>query len=394
MSISVEPAAFIAVNDPAFRADPYPDLVAAQERNWYARTEHGIWVLRYTDAFALSREPRLHSLGTDLAVRFGAAPGPFLDWFAGAIASLEGTAHKRIRTALMPLFSSRALGRMQPRIERLVAQLIDGLPATGTVDLVASVADPLALGSLCVLLDLPQHDSHRLRDWQDTLLLAFNDRFPPEDHQVDDAVVGMGDYVNEILAEQGDGGLLAQLMAGDGAASGLTRAEVHSALVTLLFAVDNVRVQIARTLLLLLQHTDQWHLLTADPTLAANAVEETMRLSPSQPMFARKVVETFSHRGITLPQGSIVSLVIIIANRDPRAYENPHRLDIRQQRAPHLSLGHGVHYCLGSALSRLQLSELLTALARRRPDLRLAIDPGDVPPDMPIDSLLCSGQRV
>jgi cytochrome P450 len=383
-------ASFVAVEDETFRADPIPALARAQERNWYASTENGIWVLRQEDAFTVARSPHLHSLGTDLAERFGIGPGPFLDWFAGAIASLEGPPHKRVRDALMPLFSARALERTRDAMRGIVDELVDSLPDTGEFNFVSAVADPLSLGTLCALLGLPTRELDRLRDWQDALMLAFNHGYAHLHDHVDAAVIGMAEYVEEILREQGSEGPLGQLVSAAAPGRGLTRQEVHSALVTLLFAVDNVRVQIARTVLLLLQNPQVWQLLTQRPELATNAVEETMRLSPSQPMFARKVVHAFEHRGLLLREDWVVSLVIMITNRDPRVYPRPHELDITRPRSAHLSLGHGVHYCLGAALSRLELTEILVALARRRPGLRLVHDPGLVRPDLPVDSVLCT----
>jgi cytochrome P450 len=138
---------------------------------------------------------------------------------------------------------------------------------------------------------------------------------------------------------------------------------------------------IAKAVETLLAHPDQLAALRGDTTLMPRAVEELLRwCGPQLLTILRYTREDVEIGGVLIEAGEPVTAAIVAANRDPRAFADPDRLDISQAAGPsgHLGFAHGPHFCLGASLARAQTEVALTALLRRFPDLALAIPPQDV----------------
>jgi cytochrome P450 len=134
---------------------------------------------------------------------------------------------------------------------------------------------------------------------------------------------------------------------------------------------DTTRNQHAASVHVLCDHPEQWALLAKHPELAVNAVEETMRHSPSSFNTMRTALDDVELAGVIVPAGTLIIANSGAANRDPAVYDNPDRLDITRVVAPAIhTFGGGMHYCLGAHLARLELAEALTAMARRMPNAR------------------------
>ncbi|HEY4630917.1 MAG TPA: cytochrome P450, partial [Blastococcus sp.] len=129
----------------------------------------------------------------------------------------------------------------------------------------------------------------------------------------------------------------------------------------------------------LLTNPDQLELLRKDPELIPEAVEELLRFDGSVPVSSfRFATEDLEIGGVTIPQGSIVTVVLSAANHDPALVDDPDRLDLKRADVPHLAFGHGIHYCLGTALARMEATTALRRVLVRLPDLRL---------DVPVEDL-------
>jgi cytochrome P450 len=118
------------------------------------------------------------------------------------------------------------------------------------------------------------------------------------------------------------------------------------------------------------QHLEQWRLLTQRPELVSTAVEELMRVDPVVPVLGRLATEDFTFRGVDIPAGTYVSLFVATANREAAIFGDA-PFDITAERPAHLSLGNGIHYCLGNWLARIELREALSILATRLGDITL-----------------------
>jgi len=157
----------------------------------------------------------------------------------------------------------------------------------------------------------------------------------------------------------------------------LSADELMSLAFLLLFAgYENVVHQIGTALLTLLRHPDQLAALRRDPALIPGAVEELMRYAPPAPVAIRRFpLEEVTIGGTRIPPGETVLLAVASANRDPGRYGDPDVLDVRRADNPHLTLGHGIHYCLGAPLARLEVQVAIGTVLRRLPGLTLAVPP-------------------
>ena len=139
----------------------------------------------------------------------------------------------------------------------------------------------------------------------------------------------------------------------------------------------------------LLQHPDQFDLLKSDPAgLAECAVEEFTRLESPVTRAVRVPTEDIEIRGNTIPRGQTITMLLIAANRDPDVFCDPHRLDITRKPNKHFGFGHGIHFCLGAPLARLEGRIAFRAIAERVPGLKLATDHIPYKPALGVRSIL------
>ena len=160
----------------------------------------------------------------------------------------------------------------------------------------------------------------------------------------------------------------------------LTRDDLVATYVLILHAGHETMTNlIGNGLLALFEHRDQWELLCDNPCLAPGAVEEAFRYDPPVQISLRTAAVDLDLKGVDVPVGTPVWLLIGSANRDPEAFSNPDDVDINRRPNPHLGLGHGVHFCLGAPLARLQGRIVFSTLARRFRGIELLADPKALP---------------
>src|SRR5262249_16529992 len=128
----------------------------------------------------------------------------------------------------------------------------------------------------------------------------------------------------------------------------------------------------------LLEHCDQWELLCGDASLAPAATDELLRYDAPTQLFRKYTLRDEELAGVTIPANTFVMCANAAANRDPRAFDDPDDLDIRRRPNDHLSLGYGVHYCLGAGMARMEGEVAFAALARRFPEIELAVEPSQL----------------
>ncbi len=261
------------------------------------------------------------------------------------------------------------------------------------IDLVEDYAAPLAITVIADLLGIPAADRTDFRVWTNAMLASH----PPDRQAAAAAVVSMNRYVIELVAGKraapGDDLISAMLAARD-VDDRLTEDELTSLVFLVLFAgYENSINLIANTVLIHLTSTgavppadgttvatvEGVMAATVEETRVATAVEEAMRLLPPAPVAIRRFpVEDVTIAGTTIPAGATVLLAIASANRDPSVFTDPATVDFDRGRNPHLSLGHGIHFCLGAPLARLEAQIAVETLLRRRPGLALASPAADL----------------
>ncbi|MGW2048984.1 cytochrome P450 [Streptomyces sp. NPDC001858] len=369
---------------PEFMEDPYPHY--AELRRYAPVHEHpgGFWMLsRYDDVSALLRS------GLSVEQRH-VAPGPFRDAYAKAGVTdeprLKGLAlldrdppdHTRLRKLVTQAFTARAVNALEPMIRTLVDEALDGVAEDGGGDLVESLAFPLPFTVISRMLGMPPIDTPHMRLLTSLLMRSVEltpDREVMRVIEAADAEIFalVGDAVSRKRREPADD-LLTALIAAEDDGDKLTHDELVAQVTMLYVAGYETSVNlISGGALALLRNPDQMELLRADPELAANAVEETLRYDPPVHTSRRVTLEPYHVGGHDIPAGSFILANLAGANRD-EAFWGPDAEELRIDRENarrHLSFGGGMHHCLGATLGRLEGRVALGELVRRFPGLAL-----------------------
>ncbi len=248
------------------------------------------------------------------------------------------------------------------------------------VDLVADFALPFSFRVIGQLLGVPVADQAELHEAFRTLLRPWNGSPPPAAVAASDAIVGYLEHlVLERRARPADD-LVDVLIAADADGDTLRHEEVLSSLFQLIVAGhDTTTSLIGNGVVALLDHPEQLRLLREEPALVPAAVEEMIRYAAPVPHATFRVTtEPVELDGVEIPAGAQVLVCIGGANRDPGVSDDPDRFDVRRARQRHLGFGHGIHFCLGAPLARLEGRVAFTALLRRYPSLSLAVPRDDL----------------
>jgi cytochrome P450 len=292
--------------------------------------------------------------------------------------------HTRLRHLVGKAFAPSIVAMLRPRIERLVAQLLnDAFAGGGEVDLISEFAYLLPVTVISELLGVPPEDCGMLHRWSHDLTLAFDADFdfvqPPDIlAQRDRACTAFAEYFLD-LAEQRRRrpceDLISRLTAVEEQGDVLSLKELLSTCELLLVAGHETTVNlIGNGTLALLRHPAQLDLLRRDPWLAGNAIEELLRYDSPLQFIARTALTDAEFVGQRIPAGDLVIALIAAANRDPEVFDSPDCLDLSRTTGHHLAFGLGIHTCLGARLARLEGQIALTALASL-PGLALAGEP-------------------
>ncbi|MDX2389062.1 cytochrome P450 [Streptomyces sp. DK15] len=375
--------------DPAFVADPFPLYRQLREDGPVRRTviAGGLeaWlVTRYEDGLAALSDSRLSSDVRDAADTrlLRQLPGTERESMLGNMLRSDPPDHTRLRRLVSKAFTARRVAGMRPRIQAVTDRLLDPIVAAGRADLVADFALPLPVTVISELLGVPVDDRHDFQHWTDRMVMRGAE--PPDPAVVNEAWLHMRAYVTELIrdkrARPADD-LLSDLVAARDEEQRLTEDELV-AMVFLLLAAGYITTVnlIGGGIATLLAHPDQLELLRSDPALLPGAIEEFLRydgpVSPGIARFAREDVEI---AGVSIPRGATVLIGSALADRDPARFTDPERLDITRQDNAHLAFGHGIHYCLGAPLARLEGQIAIGTALRRLPGLALAVPPEEIP---------------
>ncbi|MFD9518101.1 cytochrome P450 [Streptomyces sp. NPDC059979] len=374
--------------DPAFVADPFPLYRRLREDGPVRRVviAGGLdaWIVtRHEDGLEALSDPRLSSDVRDASDTrlLAQLPDTERESMLSNMLRSDPPDHTRLRRLVSKAFTARRVAEMRPRIQSLTDQLLDEIVPAGRADLVADFALPLPVTVISELLGVPVDDRHDFQRWTDRMIMRGAE--PPDPAVVNEAWQHMRAYVTELIrakrAHPGDD-LLSGLITARDEEQRLTEDELI-AMVFLLLAAGYITTVnlIAGGIAMLLAHPGQLDLLRADPELLAGAIEEFLRydgpVSPGIARFAREDVEI---AGVAIPRGATVLIASAIADRDPARFPDPDRLDVTRQDNAHLAFGHGIHYCLGAPLARLEGHIAIGTALRRLPGLALAVPPDEI----------------
>jgi cytochrome P450 len=383
---------------PAFVDDPYPAYAWLREHAPVYRTRlpNGVeayLVTRYDDAKAVLADPRLskNAAASYPGWRPGRTgiPGEHRSGVAAHLLNLDPPDHTRLRRLVSKAFTPRRVADFAPRVARIADDLLDGLdtafgadPAS-PVDLVRAYAFPLPVIVICEMLGVPAEDQAIFHEWAAGMVGRSGPR-----GGVGRSVGRIRGYLKETIHKKRLA--LADDPAADDLLSALVRASDHGEHLTedeaaamgfiLLFAGFETTVGlIGNGTLALLTHPGQLARLKADPGLYDSAVEELLRYDgPVEFGTWRFTTESITVADVEIPAGAPVLAVLAAADRDPARFTEPDELDLARDEGGHLALGHGIHFCLGAPLARLEGRIAFERLFTRFPDLTLAVPPESI----------------
>lgn len=340
-------------------------------------------VSRYEDCVEVHRDVRTYTStrGVTLDQLRSAAFGAAVEQ-TGSIIMMDPPQHERMRKLVNRAFTARRVAGWEPVARQVIERYLDDLAGARSFDVVRDLAGPFPVEVVSEILGVPSADRQQLRHWTDALLeREVGNPFPPASAM--DAAVAFFSYLHDLVVER-------RARPGSGMVDDLIAAEVETDdagrerlddlevayFVALLAAAgaETVTKLVGNGVVTFHEHPDQLEVLRADPTLIGGAVEEVLRWrAPSQYQGRYSLADREFH-GVTIPAERPVLIVTGAANRDPRVYDDPDRFDIRRDAPMPISFGHGIHFCIGAHLARLEGQIALGELYRRWPDLVVDVD--------------------
>ncbi|TLS45294.1 cytochrome P450 [Streptomyces montanus] len=289
--------------------------------------------------------------------------------------------HTRLRRLVAKEFTPRRIASLAPRIQQITDELLDAMTAgqERRADLIASFAFPLPMTVICELLGVPELDRNAFRHWSNEMVA----RTSPDAEAL--AYREMPAYLRELIsakrAHPGDDLLSAMIHAVDQGGDRFSPDELIGMSVLLLIAGHETTVNlIGNGMRALFAHPDQLAELRADFGLLDGAIEEMLRYDgPVETCTQRLALEDVEMGGVTIPAGSTVLITMADADRDPKRFPDADRFDIRRDSRGHIAFGHGLHYCLGAPLARLEGRIAIRSLLERCPDLAADADEAELP---------------
>ena len=361
--------------DPRIQEDPYPVYrVLRDEMPLYRNEERGFWVLsRFDDIWNATHDHQ----------RFSSASGIMIgqDMMGDASAlmpmmiMMDPPRHDELRKLVSRGFTPRRMAAMEERIRDTSRELLAEFVSQGEADLVRDYAAPLPTIVIAEMLGVPREDRLLFREWSDQLIQGN----PDDPASVERAIGGatsLYEYFGPLLAARRahpEDDLISALLEAEVDGQKLAEEELLGFCFLLLVAGNETTTNlISNAAVLLCQHPEIRRQVTSDLDLLSAAGEEFLRLESPVQGLARTVTEDVEVRGQTLSAGDKVMLLFASANRDEREFDDPEAFVLGRRTERALAFGHGIHYCLGAALARLECRVAYEELLACAPDFALA----------------------
>jgi cytochrome P450 len=374
--------------DPASRADPYPLYAEVRQAGpvQFVPDLPTALVSSYEHCLSLLRDPRVSNdrRKSGIVERIQATSiSPMAS--RPSFLFLDPPDHTRLRRLVSTAFTGRAVRRLEPFVRDTVDDVLDAAAARSGLDVLGDLAYPLPVTVICRLLGIPIRDEPQFQTWSSLLARSLDPTVAlygaPADGQAERVVAAEQSYeyfrrlITRRRRDLGDD-LLSALIATEEAGDSLTEDEIVRICVLMLIAGHETTVGlISNGVLALLRHPAELAALRADLGRADAVVDETLRYDPPVQLNVRIVTGDIPIAGTVLERGVIAILLLAGAHRDPAANPDPDRFDPGREEIRHLAFGHGIHYCLGAPLARLEARCAYTRLAQRVLGPRLAVDP-------------------
>jgi cytochrome P450 len=369
----------LAIEDPAFWQDIHTPIQAALAKARVARTaDGGLWLMGNAEVDRCLKD---HSfLAADLLAMMGLSSGPVWEWWSRMMFSNNAPIHTRIRRLVSGAFTPRRVERERAQIRQMADDLIREALARGEVDIMETVAHHLPSKVMAHLLAIPEGDRENFAHWTTDIGLAFGAVGDPAvNARVESALANLDTYVSALVDQRRtDPGedLLSELVRIEQGGDRLSTRELVDLVENLLFAGhDTTRGAIGAMFWLLIDNPDSERTVRTDPSVIPNAVEEILRYEAITFSTSRTASVDVTVGGVAIPAGTPVGFCLPAASRDPLRYTDPMAFDVRRPDPEPPTFGAGPHYCIGAALSRIELQEMLRSIVENTSRLETAAEP-------------------
>ncbi|MBT8162323.1 MULTISPECIES: cytochrome P450 [Arthrobacter] len=360
---------FVPANE--YSLDPFPHYARMREAAPVFHDEQsGSWhVFRYDDVQqVLSDHARFSSrLG-------GNDPSETGQLFASSLITTDPPRHRQLRSLVTQAFTPKAVDALAPRISQLTEELLDGIASRGTADLIQELAYPLPVIVISELLGIPAQDRDLFKQWSDVIVSQTRTGTTNENHYLTNKE--MTEYFLDLIEQrrhQPGQDLISNLQSAEIDGQKLSVAELLGFCALLLVAGNETTTNlIGNAVLCFTEVPGTIDRLLTEQSLLPQAIEEVLRFrSPVQSMYRVTVADTTLGE-VQIPAGAPLVAWIGSANRDERQFQRPTQFDIDRSQIRHLAFGHGIHFCLGAPLAKLEAKIALEATLSRLPGLTLA----------------------
>ena len=379
-----------------FYANPYPVYAWLRQHEPVRRMPDGSYFLtRYVDIVAVYRDAQTFSSDkkVEFTPKYGAG-SPLLAHHTTSLVFNDPPLHTRVRKLIMGALTRRAIADMEPGLITLVDGLLDAIEARGGGDLIENFASAIPVEIIGNLLGVPHTERGPLRDWSLAILGALEPKLTPEQEALGNRSVSeFTTYLKTLVAERrqhpGDPehDVLTRLIQGEDAGQSLSETELLQNCVFILNAGHETTTNLIGNALVTLQewpqaksdllsklqlsaHTGQG----MEPDLTVE-IDEFLRFESSNQLSNRRAVKACQVGGVDLPEGTLLTLCIGAANRDPAQFAHPEQLDLARENNRHLAFGFGIHPCAGLSLARLEGRIAIGRFLQRFPGYRLTTAP-------------------
>jgi cytochrome P450 len=354
---------------PQVKADPYPYYADLRREAPVHQIEGmGVYAIsRYDDVMFALNHPELFSSEGFNNMTINDKPAKMLIF-------TDPPDHTKMRNLVNRGFTPKIVADLEPRIRQITEELIDAVVERGETELIADFAIPLPVTIIAELLGVDPARKEDFKRWSDWIVTDFMGEIPQDVHEAYETdMEEFKTFFDRAVAERQErptNDLIGVLVrAGD--ENALSAEEVLAFIVLLLVAGNETTTNlIGNAVIALLAHPHQLKMLRADASLVPNAVEEALRYDAPVQFLFRRAAKKVELSGVTIPEGSMCTVLFGSANRDERRYADSDRFDITRDASGHVAFGHGIHFCLGAPLARLEGRIALEALLRRLPNLR------------------------